>query len=209
MVDPANPCFRCSAYRIRAVMRPRLTAEWVSNLVEKFRRPAGGKKSAGRKKRPTKLNRGGKQLPVLTARQSAAEPAPDATPAKNPAIRAELHGLCAAARRRLPLFRGPEVLSCTASFIARLPRLSERAARLTQLVHELGRDFPSDKVEEALKRLIERRYIVPATVSSVAPLQAIGRALACRRESRNKISEIAVCASNRSTCRAQPNSAAP
>jgi oxazoline/thiazoline synthase len=37
---------------------------------------------------------------------------------------------------------------------------------LPTLVRELGRDFPSDKVEEALKRLIERRYIVPASPAS-------------------------------------------
>ena len=37
---------------------------------------------------------------------------------------------------------------------------------LPELADELGRNFPSDKVEEALKRLIERRYIVPATDSS-------------------------------------------
>jgi ribosomal protein S12 methylthiotransferase accessory factor len=37
---------------------------------------------------------------------------------------------------------------------------------LPELVHELGRNFPSDKVEEALKRLIERRYIVPVSPSS-------------------------------------------
>jgi oxazoline/thiazoline synthase len=34
---------------------------------------------------------------------------------------------------------------------------------LPELVGELGQDFPSDKIEEALKRLIERRYIVPAS----------------------------------------------
>src|SRR5271163_918373 len=39
---------------------------------------------------------------------------------------------------------------------------------LPELVHELGRNFPTDKVEEALKRLIERRYIVPATASSAS-----------------------------------------
>ena len=33
---------------------------------------------------------------------------------------------------------------------------------LTELVRDLGQKFPSDKIEEALKRLIERRYIVPA-----------------------------------------------
>src|SRR6267154_4157104 len=32
-----------------------------------------------------------------------------------------------------------------------------------QLAHELDQDFPADKIEEALKRLIERRYIVPAS----------------------------------------------
>ena len=37
---------------------------------------------------------------------------------------------------------------------------------LPQLVRELGQRFPPDKVEEALKRLIERRYIVPASPSS-------------------------------------------
>jgi oxazoline/thiazoline synthase len=37
---------------------------------------------------------------------------------------------------------------------------------LPELVRDLGRSFPSDKVEEALKRLIERRYIVQATDSS-------------------------------------------
>jgi len=37
---------------------------------------------------------------------------------------------------------------------------------LPDLVRELGRNFPPDKVEEALKRLIERRYIVPASRSS-------------------------------------------
>jgi bacteriocin biosynthesis cyclodehydratase domain-containing protein len=37
---------------------------------------------------------------------------------------------------------------------------------LQQLVGELGKRFPPDKVEEALKRLIERRYIVEASPSS-------------------------------------------
>jgi bacteriocin biosynthesis cyclodehydratase domain-containing protein len=37
---------------------------------------------------------------------------------------------------------------------------------LPQLARELGQRFPPDKVEEALKRLIERRYIVQASPSS-------------------------------------------
>ena len=35
-----------------------------------------------------------------------------------------------------------------------------------QLAHELEQNFPADKIEEALKRLIERRYIVPASRAS-------------------------------------------
>jgi ribosomal protein S12 methylthiotransferase accessory factor len=38
-----------------------------------------------------------------------------------------------------------------------------------ELVRELARDFPSDKIEEALKRLEERRYLVPASPPSSAP----------------------------------------
>jgi oxazoline/thiazoline synthase len=41
---------------------------------------------------------------------------------------------------------------------------------LQQLVGELGKRFPPDKVEEALKRLIERRYIVEASSSSTGAL---------------------------------------
>ncbi|THD70278.1 MAG: TOMM precursor leader peptide-binding protein, partial [Bradyrhizobium sp.] len=37
---------------------------------------------------------------------------------------------------------------------------------LQQLVDELGRKFPPGKVEEALKGLIERRYVVPLSVAS-------------------------------------------
>ena len=35
-----------------------------------------------------------------------------------------------------------------------------------ELVRELEQDFPSDKIHEALKRLIDRRYVVPASRSS-------------------------------------------
>src|SRR5947209_291663 len=35
-----------------------------------------------------------------------------------------------------------------------------------QLARALERNFPSDKIEEAFKRLIERRYIVPASPAS-------------------------------------------
>jgi oxazoline/thiazoline synthase len=38
-----------------------------------------------------------------------------------------------------------------------------------ELVRKLERDFPSDKITEALQRLIERRYIVPASDEAAAP----------------------------------------
>src|ERR1700710_6819 len=36
------------------------------------------------------------------------------------------------------------------------------------LVRELERDFPADKIQEALGRLVERRYVVPASRASRA-----------------------------------------
>src|SRR5712675_1114728 len=40
------------------------------------------------------------------------------------------------------------------------------------LVRELERDFPSDQIQEALKRLLDRRYIVPASRSSAGSVAA-------------------------------------
>jgi oxazoline/thiazoline synthase len=39
-----------------------------------------------------------------------------------------------------------------------------------ELTGELEKSFPSDKIEEALKRLMERRYIVPASPASATPV---------------------------------------
>ena len=36
-----------------------------------------------------------------------------------------------------------------------------------QLIRELEKDFPSDKIQEALKRLVDRRYVIPTSRSSV------------------------------------------
>jgi oxazoline/thiazoline synthase len=41
-----------------------------------------------------------------------------------------------------------------------------------QLVHDLEKDFPSDKIYEALKRLLDRRYILPASSASNGALAA-------------------------------------
>ncbi len=41
-----------------------------------------------------------------------------------------------------------------------------------QLVRDLEQDFPSDKIHEALKRLVDRRYVVPASSSSTGAAAA-------------------------------------
>src|SRR5437899_11935868 len=44
--------------------------------------------------------------------------------------------------------------------------IGERGKSASELVRELGPKYPSDKIEEALKRLIERRYLVTGLRSS-------------------------------------------
>src|SRR6202035_3048650 len=91
----------------------------------------------------------------------------------HPAVRAEFHCLCAAARCRLPLFGGPEVFCFTASSIVRsLPHCALASAiakggkSFRELVRELEPDFPSDKIHEALTRLLSRHYVIPTSRSS-------------------------------------------
>ena len=51
-------------------------------------------------------------------------------------------------------------------FCALASAIGKGGRSLTELVGDLGTKFPPDKVQEALKQLIERRYIVPASASS-------------------------------------------
>lgn len=46
--------------------------------------------------------------------------------------------------------------------------IGEGGKSFQELVRELEQDFPADKIGEALKRLIERRYVVPALRSAVS-----------------------------------------
>src|SRR5258706_7998631 len=46
--------------------------------------------------------------------------------------------------------------------------IAEGGKSFRRLVSELEQNFPADKIEEALKRLIERRYVVPTSHSSGA-----------------------------------------
>ena len=55
-----------------------------------------------------------------------------------------------------------------------------------QLVGELGRTYPTEKVEEALNRLLERRYIVPAARTSDAVVAGYWASLGLRPEEAEK-----------------------
>jgi oxazoline/thiazoline synthase len=50
--------------------------------------------------------------------------------------------------------------------------IGKGASTVRELVRELERDFPSDKIHEALKRLADRRYILPASRSSTGSVAA-------------------------------------
>lgn len=73
------------------------------------------------------------------------------------------------------------------------------------LLDALAQKFPSDKINEAIKRLIDRCYVVRATQVSSGIVAAIGRCSACCPRSRRRTLKIAACAFIRSTCRAGPN----
>ena len=44
--------------------------------------------------------------------------------------------------------------------------IGKNGKSLADLVGELGQNYPTDKIEEAVKRLVERRYVVPASPTS-------------------------------------------
>src|SRR5690242_5539965 len=48
-------------------------------------------------------------------------------------------------------------------YCALVAEIAKGAKNFRQLADTLGRSFPPDKVEEALNRLIERRYVLPAS----------------------------------------------
>jgi ribosomal protein S12 methylthiotransferase accessory factor len=55
-----------------------------------------------------------------------------------------------------------------------------------ELVRELERDFPSDKIHEALKRLIDRRFVVPTSHSSAGATAAYWASLGLSPEAAEK-----------------------
>src|SRR3954467_12537112 len=60
--------------------------------------------------------------------------------------------------------------------------IAEGGRSFRELIGELEPFFPSDKIEEALKRLVERRYIVPASRASADAVAAYWASLGLRPE---------------------------
>ena len=64
--------------------------------------------------------------------------------------------------------------------------IGEGGKSFRELVRELKPDFPSDKIQEALKRLIDRRYIVPTSRSSAGAVAAYWASLGLLPEAAEK-----------------------
>ena len=77
---------------------------------------------------------------------------------------------------------------------------------VAQLVRELEKDFPPDKIHEALKRLTDRRFVVTAPKSSAAHADVYWASLGLSPADAEKNLQTVAFAFRRSTCRAQPNS---
>jgi ribosomal protein S12 methylthiotransferase accessory factor len=64
--------------------------------------------------------------------------------------------------------------------------IGEGGKSVRQLVRELERRFPSGQVHEALKRLVDRRYVLPASRASVGPVAAYWASLGLSPEAAQK-----------------------
>jgi ribosomal protein S12 methylthiotransferase accessory factor len=64
--------------------------------------------------------------------------------------------------------------------------IAEGGRSFRELVHALEQDFPSDKIDEALTRLLDRRYILSASRSSVGAVAAYWASLGMSPEAAQK-----------------------
>ena len=67
-------------------------------------------------------------------------------------------------------------------YCALVSAIAKGGKSLSKLVGELGRAYPAEKVEEALNRLLERRYVVPAARASDAVVAGYWASLGLRPE---------------------------
>ena len=123
---------------------------------------AGQKKSSARKKNPTPAKRIGKQ--DARGRRAALRQASQNVPQFAPNFSVYVlppDTVCLYSEDRKFFLHG-EVYCALATAIGK------GGKSFPQLADELSKSFPPDQIEQALKRLMERGYIVPASPSSAA-----------------------------------------
>jgi len=64
--------------------------------------------------------------------------------------------------------------------------MGEGGKSVRELVRELGQDFPTDKIHEALKRLFDRRHIVPSSRFSAGVVAAYWASLGLSPETASR-----------------------
>jgi bacteriocin biosynthesis cyclodehydratase domain-containing protein len=121
---------------------------------------AGAKHSSARKKRPAKASPRGATRSKRSASKAVKQDVPQFAPNFTVYVLPP-DVVCLYSEDRKFFLHG-ELYCALADAIAK------GGNSLSELVAGLGKSFPPDKVEEALKRLIERRYIIPASPSSAS-----------------------------------------
>lgn len=72
-----------------------------------------------------------------------------------------------------------------------------------EIIRQLSKRFPAAKIEEAIKRLLDRRYVIARTSPAFdEAVGGFGQASACLWKSRSKIFAVAPCESSRLTSKA-------
>jgi oxazoline/thiazoline synthase len=139
----------------------------VSNLSRKASDRAGAKISGARKKGPAKASKSGKQgarahgkAGNRAAKSNVKKDVPQFAP--NFTVYVLPPDIVCLYSEDRKFFLHGEIYCALADAIAK------GGKSLSELVAGLGKSFPPQKVEEALKRLIERRYIIPASPSSAS-----------------------------------------
>ncbi len=125
------------------------------------------------------------------------------------AIRAEFHRLCAAARCRLPLFRGPEVLPSRRTLLRARLRDREGRKKLSGARPRTGAGF-SVRQDRGSPQAADGTALCRPGIApfQLAPCRLLGEPWAAAWNGGARISGIAGCASNRSMCRVRRSSAA-
>ena len=165
-VDPANPCFVCSAGSPVHNGRPAHDGQIGPHLVKKIPRSGWTKKIRRSQdpfeireteRRPSQARRR-HQAQVAAVPRRAVQDVPQFAPNFTVYVLPP-DAVCLYSEDRKFFLHGE--LYC-----ALATAIGKGGKSFAELAQRAGEDFPPDKIEEALKRLIERRYIVPASPSS-------------------------------------------